>query len=451
MSESLDLAQTVLANARKTEHVEVFVQDASHTSIDVFGGETESLTSARTRGVGVRLISNGQMGYAYTAELSGESLRDVVEEARHNATASSPDDANVLPGPSRQENEVNVFDADAASVPVERKVEIALELEAAILKGSDQIRTLRNCSYRDRLAHFALASTSGIAAAWSQSNCSCFATAVAGEGQDSQTGFGLSNARHANRLDIDHTARTAVARSTRLVGAKKISTTKLPAVFDPQAAVALLGVLGIAASAEAVIKGRSLFAGKIGQRIGSDIVTIVDDGRVTDGLRTAPYDAEGVPTTRTLVVENGFLRSYLFDSRSGERMGASSTGNASRPSFKTPPGVAPSNFVLAPGQKSQEELITGIDNGFYVQELIGVHSGVNPVSGSFSVGATGLMISKGTFGQPVREVTIASTVFDLLSGVVEIGSDFTLVPGFLVEGAYGSPSLVIGEIAVAGT
>lgn len=451
MNESLDLAQTVVANARNSEQVEVFVQDATHAQIDVFAGEVESLTSARTRGLGVRLVFDGKMGYAYTAELSAKSLANVVEEARQNATASSRDEANVLPEPSRQANEVDVFDAEASAVPVARKVEIALELEARILKGSDQIRTVRSCRYKDAVAHFALASTTGIAAAWSQSHCSCNGIAVAGEGKDSQTGFGLSIARHPEKLDIDHAARTAVERSVRLLGAKKVPTTKVPAVFDPQAAIAILGVLGIASSADAIIKGRSLFAGKIGEQIGSDLVTIVDDGLLPDGFQTAPYDAEGVPTSRTSVVEKGFLRSYLFDTRSARQVGSCTTGNAFRGSFKTPPEVSPSNFVLERGSKSQEDLIKGLDNGVYVQELIGVHSGVNPVSGSFSVGATGLMISGGAFGQPVREVTIASTVFDLLNGVIEIGSDFTLVPGFLVSGAYGSPSLLIGEVTLAGS
>lgn len=445
--EALEVATAAAGRAGNGEEVEAFVQDLTQTDVTVYAGRVESLKSARTRGLGVRVVSQGRLGYAWSADLSDEAVRKTVEDARANAAVATPDEANALPRPAKGKEDLPIFDPSAPEVPADRKVGIALDLEARVLKGDDRIRSVESTDYADFIGHVAVASTAGIGVAWSQSACWCVTRAIAGDGDESQSGFGLSIARHPENLDLDEAAADAVLRSTRLLGAKKVPTAKVPAVFDPQATAALLQVLAAAASAEQVVKGRSLFIGKIGEPIGSEHLTIVDDGTLPDGVYTSPYDAEGVPTSRTSIVENGTLRSYLHNAWSALRMGVASTGNARRPSFRSTPGIAPTNFVVTPGKRGQEELVGSLDDGFYVQDLMGIHSGVNPISGDFSVGATGLWIKGGSFGQPVREVTVASTVFDLLKGVIELGSDVKVLP---FGAGYAAPSVVIGEVTVAG-
>jgi PmbA protein len=217
-------------------------------------------------------------------------------------------------------------------------------------------------------------------------------------------------------------------------------------ILDPVAAASFLGVLAGALSAESVLKGRSLLAGRIGQQVAANLVTLIDDGRLIEGPSVAPFDDEGVPTARTLLIEGGFLRGFLHDTYTATKAGERSTGNAGRGGYRTVPGVSPSNLFLEPGEVSPEDLLAQADHGVYVQEVSGLHSGANPISGEFSVGATGLRIQDGTFADPLREMTIASTLLDVLRSVVALGDDLR----FPVGGGLGAPTVLISEMTVGG-
>ena len=222
----------------------------------------------------------------------------------------------------------------------------------------------------------------------------------------------------------------------------------MPVLLDPNAAASFLGVLASALTADAVLKGRSLFAGRVGDRVASDVVQLIDDGRMLDGPGASPFDDEGVPTARKSVIENGVLKGYLHNAYTAKRMGGSSTGNASRAGFKSTPGVAPTNLFLQPGTASPEDLMRSAGRALYVQDLIGVHSGANPISGDFSVGVSGLIVEGGAFGRGVREAAVASTITDILSSIVALGNDIRFFP---FGGAIGSPTVLVGEMTVAGT
>jgi PmbA protein len=219
-------------------------------------------------------------------------------------------------------------------------------------------------------------------------------------------------------------------------------------VLDPWAAASFLGVLSQALSAEEVQKGRSLLAGLVGQEVGSDVLTLVDDGRLADGPAAAPFDDEGVPTGRTPLVEGGTLKGFLHNSTTARRARTESTGNASRPGYRGTPGVSPTNLFVEPGEGSPEALLARAGRAVYVQDVSGVHSGANAISGEFSVGATGLRVEGGELGEPLREMTIASTLPEVLRSVQAVGSDLRFFPA---GGAVGTPTILVGEMTVAGT
>jgi PmbA protein len=232
-----------------------------------------------------------------------------------------------------------------------------------------------------------------------------------------------------------------------MLGAKKPATERLPVILDPWAASSFLGVLAGSLSAEEVQKGRSLLADRVGEDVGSTLLSLVDDGRLPDGPASSPFDDEGVPTTRTVLVERGVLRGFLHNTETARREGTASTGNARRSSYRGVPGVSPSNLVVEAGSASPEDLLARAGRAVYVQDVSGVHSGANPVSGEFSVGATGLRVENGRLGEPLREMTVASTLLDMLTAVTAVGSDLRFFPG---GGAIGTPTLLVGEMTIAG-
>jgi PmbA protein len=238
----------------------------------------------------------------------------------------------------------------------------------------------------------------------------------------------------------------AVERGVRLLGATKPPTARVPVILDQHAASSFLGVLAAALSADAVQKGRSLFAGREGERMGADQFTLVDDGRHLEGPAAAPFDDEGTPTGRTELFTEGVLHGFLHDATTAARDGGGrrSTGNGMRGGYRSAPGVGTTNFFVDAGTSSVDELLARADGGVWIQEVSGVHSGANPISGEFSVGATGLRISGGELGEPLREMTVASTVPEMLAAVTEVGDDLRFFT------SVGTPSILIGEMTLAG-
>jgi PmbA protein len=231
-----------------------------------------------------------------------------------------------------------------------------------------------------------------------------------------------------------------------MLGAAKPPTAKVPVVLDPFAASDFLGVLAGALNGDAVLKGRSLFADMVGQDVASPLFNVVDDGRRLDGPGVSPFDGEGVPSQRTELIADGSLHGFLHSSYTARRAGGEtrSTGNAKRPGYKAAPGVGTSNFFVEAGDRSADELLSAAEGGVLIADVSGVHSGANPISGEFSVGATGLRITGGTLGEPLREMTIASTLPDMLKAVSGVGEDLRFFQ------SVGTPSILIGEMTLAG-
>jgi PmbA protein len=266
------------------------------------------------------------------------------------------------------------------------------------------------------------------------------------EGDETQTGFSYRITRSLDELDAGVLADEAVERGARMLGAVKPPSAKVPVILDQFAAMSFLGVLAGALNAEAVLKGRSLFASMAGEQIGAEPFTLVDDGTVLDGPGASPFDDEGVPSGRTELFTRGTLNGFLHDTYTASRTGGDqrSTGNAKRAGYKATPGVGTSNFFLDRGATPYEELLRLADGGVLIQDVSGVHSGANPISGEFSVGATGLRIGGGALGEPLREMTIASTLPEMLRSITAVGDDLRFFS------SVGTPSILIGEMTLAG-
>jgi PmbA protein len=289
-----------------------------------------------------------------------------------------------------------------------------------------------------------IANSNGLGAEYARTDTWCLAVTLAEEGDETQTGFSYRIGRELGDLEWEAIAAEAVTRAAAMLGARKPPTARVPVVLDPFAGMSFLGVLAGALSAEAVQKGRSLFADKVSKSVASTAFTLVDDGRLLDGPGACPFDDEGVPSGRTELISGGSLRGFLHNSYTAKRGGTGSTGNAQRAGYRSTPGVGTTNFYVEAGTTSVQDLMRAAEGGVLIQEVSGVHSGANPISGEFSVGATGLRIREGAGAEGLREMTIASTIPDMLEAVTAVGSDLRFFS------SVGVPSVLIGEMTVAG-
>jgi len=447
MPELLGLARWVAERATVSEEVEVYVARGRETSIRVFEGAIEQLTAAESAGVGVRVISAGRQGFSYVGELDEFAALEALREARDNATFATVDEHAGLASPDGVAPPVlDLWRQELVSFPTDDKVALALDLERRVRAGDPRIRQVVSADYLDGLGEEAIATSRGIEVTSRSTGCYLFVQAVAGDGDDTQTGFGYSVGRAPVDLDIDAAAADAVDRATRLLGAKKARSAKLTAVLDRRVTATLLGILSGTLSGEEVAKGRSLFTGRMGEQVGVDELTLIDDPTNPLAYGASQHDAEGLACRCNSLIEGGELKGFLYNTYAGRLAGTSSTGSAVRGGFRTTPGVGARALSLQPGRHDQAEIIAEVSEGFLVQSITGVHSGVNPVSGDFSVGAEGLMIRGGELAEPVREVTIASTIQRMLQHIVAVGSDVEWLPG-----AATGVTLAIDDIAMSGS
>jgi PmbA protein len=291
------------------------------------------------------------------------------------------------------------------------------------------VRQVSSADYSDGRVEVALASTTGIRSTARRTTAFLSVDAIAGEGADSQTGTGFSVGRSPTGLNPDEAKDDAVLRATRLLGAQKAKSGRCTVVFDPRVVSTLLSVVASALSGEAVVKGRSFFAGRIGETVANAAVTLTDDPTDSRAFSASAYDGEGLACRRNVLISDGVLRMFVYDTVSARRAQTRSTGSAVRGGFSGTPSAGCRALVLSPGQMGADDILAMVGDGLYVQSVTGMHSGVNPVSGDFSVGAEGLMIRGGSLAEPVREVTVASSLQRMLQSVVGIGGDLRWLPG----------------------
>ncbi len=405
----------------------------------------ETVTDAGSRAAGLRVLVGRNVGCSYTSDLSSEGIRKLVASALEIAAISSEDPHAGLPEPSELGSlttDLALYSDDINTIDASRRIEQALETEEAALSADPRITNSNGASFDAVNGERVFANSRGFVGSYRVSTCALSTSPVAREGDSMERDYWFSYARsHAKLESPAAIGRRAAERTLRRLGARKVPTQKVPVVFDPMTARTLLGNIFEAVEGEAIYRNASFLAGKAGQRVASENVTIIDDGTIPGLFGTSPFDDEGVPTRRTVVIDRGVLRSYLLNSYTARKLGLRTTGNAAR-AITGNASIGHGNLFLEKGERSPEEIVKSVRRGLYVTELIG--TGVNIVTGDYSRGAAGLWIENGEFAYPVSEITIASNLRQMLMDIESAGSDLEF------RGSVAAPTLLIREMTVSG-
>jgi PmbA protein len=425
---------------------EAWAEHAVEREIRVYEGNVESLTDAAGNGIGIRSFDDGRWGYAYGTDLSDAGLKALAEAAAGAAAVADPDEFAGLPGEFGSADVGPLASPALADWDTARKVDLALAVERAA-RAREGVSQVEEALYADGAQRIALANSRGFTAAYESTIAYAWASAFAGEGSDLMTGLGVGMARDPAGLDAEAIGAESADRALELVGARQVEGRRCPVVLDTFVAASFAGFIGGMLSADAVQRGRSLFADREGDEVAGVEFVLADDGVHPEGPSTAPFDGEGSARRRTPLIEDGRLLTFLFDARTARKGGRRTTGNAGRGSYRSPPSVSTTNLVVEAGDAPLDELVRRAGDGLYVSSVAGLHSGVNPVSGTFSVGATGRLIENGELGRPVREMTIASDLVSMLKSVQAVGGPGRWVP---FGGSVRSAPVLIGEMQVSG-
>jgi PmbA protein len=440
-----DVAQRIVARARGDEQIEAIVVHERSTDVRAYDGEIESLSSAETLGVGIRVIVDGRQGFAWAGTLDEAVIDETLADARDNVAFATRDEFVALAAPDGVPvPKLDLYSDELVALPTSRKVDYALELERATRAGDPRMIGVESADYSDAITEAAIATSTGIDRSSRESSCWLSVYSLAAEGDDTTTGFGFSVGRAPSTLDVARAARDACERATRMLGATKPKTDRLTVVLDPWVSAQLLGIIGATLTGDSVIKGRSLFANRLGDEVAAPFITFVDDPTNPDAFGATDFDGEGLAARRTPLITDGVLQGFLHNTYTARRMGVPSTASAVR-GPKSTPSVGVHAAFLAPGTKSRDQLVASVDRGVLIQEVSGLHSGVNPVSGDFSTGAEGMLITGGSLGAPVREFTIASTIQKLLHDVAAVGNDTEWFPM-----SAAGVTLVIRDVTMSG-
>lgn len=445
----IDLAKKALdcAIAAGVDQAEAFALRSRTTKIKVYRQEVEELSSSTGSGVGIRVFRGRSVGYAYASDVSRQSLRDAGADAVANAGVAAPDEYLGLPEPAENFPAVDLYSQKLKTVPLAEKIELAREVERAALERDRRVIQVEAATYVEADTSVAIANSLGFGREFQETTCYSFLQAIAEQDGQMQTGTSFTTGREPGELEGIKCGREAADRAVSLLGASQCSSMNCAVVMDPFVAAGLIGVIGSGLTGEAVQKKRSLFADREGRPVAASAFTLVDDGTHPQGLASAPFDGEGVPTQETVLIKDGILQGFLYDAYTGRKGGRPSTGNGSRGSYRSMPRVGPTNLRVVGGAGSLKDIIASVDRGFYVMDITGIHSGANPVSGDFSVGAAGRLIKDGRLSDPVREVTVAGNLLSILKSVKIVGGDNRWVP---FGGSIHAPTLLIGEMTVSG-
>lgn len=443
-----EIAQSVirLALDAGATDAECTISEGEEFSANVRMRELETLKDAGSRGAGLRVLIGKRMGASYTSDLAPEGIRQMVRSAIDLAALTTEDPYAGLPEPAQLgslQGDLQLFSGETANLPTEQRIDMAKRAEAAALDFDPRISNSEGASFDSSVGGRVFANSRGFLGSYRSSYCSVSAVPVAVQnGGQMERDYWFTIARDYRGLEApEDVGRKAAERALRRLGAVKVETQRVPVVFEPRVARSLLGNIFDAIEGRSIYRDASFLAGKLGEKVAAGNVTLIDDGTIPGLFGTSPFDDEGVPTRRTAVIERGVLRSYLLNAYAAQKLGMATTGNASR-GITGNAGIGHGNFFLEAGARAPEEIIRGLKNAFYVTELIG--SGVNTVTGDYSRGAVGIWIRDGELAFPVSEVTIASTLQEMLNGIAEIGSDLEF------RGSVSAPTILIGEMTVAG-
>jgi PmbA protein len=443
-----DLAQDIVrqAMAGGATAAECVVREGDEFSTLVRLGQVETLKESGSKAIGVRVFNGKRAASTYSSDFSREGLDRMVKSALELSKITSEDPFGGIPEASQLgslSGNLDLYSADVYSLPGEERISYARRAEKAALDFDPRIKNSEGGSFDAATGHKVLANSHGFVGEYRRSYCSVAAVPIAqNENGSMQRDYWFSVARNLGRLESpEHVGTVAAQRTLRRLGARKGKTAHVPVVLDPLVAASMLDHIFEGVNGDSVYRGASFLAGKLGQKIAGDRVTVIDDGTIVGGFGTSPFDGEGIPTRRTVVIENGVLKSYLLNTYTAKKLGLQTTANASRGLAGTP-GIGPGNYFLQPGTKTPQQIIGEIKEGLYITEFLG--HGANLVTGDYSRGASGMWISGGELAYPVEEITVAGNLKDIFFNIAEIGNDLEF------RGAMACPTIRIEGLTVGG-
>ncbi len=440
--------QIFMKGKEKFDNMEAYIETSKSISIGVFKGEVDKYSIAESGGLSLRGVANNKMGYSYTEKLDESSVDMLINEAYENGSfIESAEEEEIFEG-SDKYSEVKAYSEGLSEASMEQKINLTKELERVALSLDKRVTSVQMCGYQEFDESRSIVNTKGVELNDRVNGGAIYISVVAKEEEDVKTAFAFRAFRDLEEVNIKEIAKEAVDEAISLLGASPIKTGEYPIIIKNTVFGDLLSFVSSVFSAEYVDKGLSLLKDKIGEQIASNLLTIVDDPFLEDGFASRGFDDEGMSTSKKDIIHEGVLTTYLHSLKTAKKFHASKTGNAKRASYKSPLAIAPSNFYVLPGSSSLEDMIGTIDNGVYIIDVAGLHSGLNPVSGDFSLSASGYEIKGGKIHRPINQITIAGNLYTLFKDIEIIGNDLTFG---LPSGSYfGSPSIKISSISVAG-
>jgi len=419
-----ELAEQLVKTCLKkgADAAEVYIQDSRNLRISVRNGEIETIQESAGAGAGFRVFVKGKMAFSSSNDLRPESLDGAVLRAVEFAGITTADPNNALPGDRGTTPVGGLHDPGISAVPMEDKIVLAIKTEKLAMSSDPRITKSGGASYGEGESDVFLANSNGLLKGYKTSTCAFGVSVVAEKGEQKAQGYESCSRRFFSDLKpAEDVAAKAARDAFEMLDPRQVRTQKAAVIIAPDAARSLLGGILAAVDGERVLQGASFLGKKAGLRIGSELITLIDDGTLEKGPASAPFDAEGVPTQKRVIVDKGILRGFLYNTSAARRAGAQSTGNASRSDFSSLPGIGPHNFFLQAGNVDPADIIHATKTGFLVREITGY--GINPVNGDFSGGASGLWIEEGRIAFPVKGLTIAGAGAEMLEGIDMVGND----------------------------
>ena len=435
----LSLAASLNATA-----AEIYIRSSSSTTIEVKDQKVDAFERARDLGAGLRVLVGDRMGFAYTTDLTQGGLRFLASSAVNNARNTASDPLLSIPEkPSSPYQIVSIFDPAVAALSEGEKIERVMAMEREAFAVDPRVKRIRKASAGFSDSSTLIMNSRGAEVLTEATAVSASIEVVAEQQGESQAGWDFDVRRFYRELDIEKVGRRAARKALDLLGACSIDSVKAPVILDPSVSEEFLSIMASGFSAESVQKKRSLFMGKLDSLVVSPLITVYDDGLLAGGLGTATSDDELVEMRNKTVIDKGRLALYLYNTYTAHKDGTVSTGNGIRGGFRGMPGVGVTNLYIAPGLQTQEEILLSTPKGLLVTEIMGAHM-ANPISGDFSVGATGFWIEKGKKAYPVREITISGNILDLMNNIDAVGNDLRF------SGRIGCPTLRVKELSIGG-
>ncbi|HLC18810.1 MAG TPA: TldD/PmbA family protein [Thermodesulfobacteriota bacterium] len=407
----------------------------------------DALKVSSNKGVGLRVIKNGRLGFGFTSVLTGEALTELVANTVDGSVEASSDEFLTFPSPPEapmEDRGTGVFDETFGTSTEEEKIQKAIDIERSARGCSPRIRRVRKASYSESIKFIRVVNSRGVDCTHRATYFSGSVTAIAEEDGASEVGWEVGMGHKKNEVDTARIGEGAARNAVRMLGARRIKTVRCPALIENTVVCELLEALSGSFLADNVHKGKSMLKDRVGAKVASVKLNVIDDGTLPGGWATSPFDGEGSPRGRTTLLKEGVLNGYLYDSYWAGRFAVKSTGNASRSRYNSMPSVGISNLYIEEGEKGIEELFRKMGSGLFITELMGVHT-INTVTGDFSVGASGLWVEDAAPRYPVRGMAVAGNLLGLFSSIEEVGGDMRFI------GSIGSPSILFKEIEASGS